>query len=237
VSGDCLGRAAAETLPRGKHFVIRTDHNSLRWVLNLANAQSRLARWRLRLLEFDFEVQYAPGKEYHGAETLSRLRPSDPSLAEPPTAVDTEIPCFEVCRPTIRSPPAVVEFQIGQHETPTPVLLEEFLAFQEKDLACRQLAVQNTPDMDRNLDGVIGFVPPDGEFRVQLPESLQAHATITIDVEPPLPTARPPRLRGDTSVFRRGVLAGIRYDFPPRGLADLLASSEEVLAAAAQSTK
>jgi RNase H-like domain found in reverse transcriptase len=71
----------------GKHFVVRTDHNSLRWVLNLAEAQGRLARRRLRLLEFDFEVQYAPGKEHHGADTLSRLRPSDPSLAEPPTAV------------------------------------------------------------------------------------------------------------------------------------------------------
>jgi RNase H-like domain found in reverse transcriptase len=40
-----------------RHFVVRTDHNSLRWVLNLADAQGRLARWRLRLLEFDFEVQ------------------------------------------------------------------------------------------------------------------------------------------------------------------------------------
>jgi RNase H-like domain found in reverse transcriptase len=84
----------------GKHFVIRTDHNSLRWVLNLADAQGRLSRWRLRLLDFDFEVQYAPDKEHNGADTLSRLRPSDRSLAEPPTAVDTEIPCFGVSRPT-----------------------------------------------------------------------------------------------------------------------------------------
>jgi RNase H-like domain found in reverse transcriptase/Reverse transcriptase (RNA-dependent DNA polymerase) len=50
----------------GKRFVIRTDHNSLRWVLNLADAQGRLARWRLQLLEFDFEVQYSPGKAHHG---------------------------------------------------------------------------------------------------------------------------------------------------------------------------
>lgn len=218
----------------GKHFIIRTDHNSLRWVLNLADAQGRLARWRLRLLEFDFEVQYAPGKEHHGADTLSRLRPSDPSLAEPATAVDTEIPCFEVSRPTFQFPPPVVEFYIGQHETPTPVLLEEFLVLQTDDLACRQLAAQHTPDVDQNLDGVIGFVLPDGEFRVQLPASLQAQIPITIVEEPPLPISRPPRLRGDTSVLRRGVLAGIRYDFPPRGLADLVSPSEAVLAATTQ---
>jgi RNase H-like domain found in reverse transcriptase len=146
----------------GKHFVIRTDHNSLRWVLDSADAQGRLSRWRLPLLEFDFEVQYTPDKEHHGADTLSYIRPSDPLLAEPTTAVDMEISCFEVSRPTLRSPSPVVEFQIGQHETPTPVLLEGFLSFQEKDLACRQLAVQNTPDVDRNFDGVICFVLPDG---------------------------------------------------------------------------
>jgi hypothetical protein len=92
--------------------------------------------------------------------------------------MDTEIPCFEVSRPTLRSPPPVVEFQIGQHETPTPVLLEEFIALQEKDRVCRQLAVQNTPEVDRNLDGVIGIVHPDGEFRVKLTESAQSHAPI-----------------------------------------------------------
>mgnify|MGYP003551043187 FL=1 len=57
----------------GQMFLIRTDHHSLRWVLNLADAQGRLARWRLRLLEFDFEVEYSPGKEHHAADVMSRL--------------------------------------------------------------------------------------------------------------------------------------------------------------------
>jgi hypothetical protein len=33
-----------------------------------------LARWQLRLLEFDFEFLYSPGKEHQGADTISRLR-------------------------------------------------------------------------------------------------------------------------------------------------------------------
>jgi RNase H-like domain found in reverse transcriptase len=223
----------------GKHFVIRTDHNSLRWVLNLAEAQGRLARRRLRLLEFDFEVQYAPGKEHHGADTLSRLRPSDPSLAEPPTAVNTEIPCFEVSRPTLQSSPPessfpVFELQIGKHDTPTPVLLEEFISLQEKYPACHELAVPNAPDVDRNLDGVLGTVLQYGEFLALLPASIQAHAPITIVKETLLPTARSPRLRGGTSVLIMGLLAGIRSDFPQRGLADLVTSPEEVLVAPAQ---
>jgi hypothetical protein len=58
----------------GQTFVIRTDHLSLRWVLNLSDAQGRIARWRLRLLEFDYEVQYHPGALNHGADMMSRLR-------------------------------------------------------------------------------------------------------------------------------------------------------------------
>jgi RNase H-like domain found in reverse transcriptase len=164
----------------GNHFVIRTDHNSLRWVLNLADAQGRLSRWRLRLLEFDFEVQYAPGKENHVADTLSRLRPSDSFLSEPPTPVDTEIPCFEVSLLTLQSQSPVFKFQIGQHDTTTPVLLEEVIALQENYPACHQLAVTNVPDVDRNLEGVLGTVLQNGEFLAILQASLQAHAPITI---------------------------------------------------------
>jgi RNase H-like domain found in reverse transcriptase len=51
----------------GQKFIIRTDHHSLRWVLNSSDAQGRLARWRLRLLEFDYEVQYNPGALHLGA--------------------------------------------------------------------------------------------------------------------------------------------------------------------------
>jgi RNase H-like domain found in reverse transcriptase len=60
----------------GQRFLIRTDHHFLRWVLNLADAQGRLARWRLRLLEFDLEVEYSPRKEHHAADVMSRLSPS-----------------------------------------------------------------------------------------------------------------------------------------------------------------
>jgi hypothetical protein len=77
----------------------RTDHHSLRWVLNLSDAQVLLARWRLRILEFDFEVEYFPGKEHHGADTMSRLTTSpqpevNPDIPVP--AIDTEIPCLSV---------------------------------------------------------------------------------------------------------------------------------------------
>jgi hypothetical protein len=57
----------------GQKFIIRTDHHYLRWVLNLSDAQGLLARWRLRLFEFDYEVQYHPGALNYGADMISRL--------------------------------------------------------------------------------------------------------------------------------------------------------------------
>ena len=42
----------------GQRCTVRTDHDSLRWVLNLADAKGRLARRRLRLSEYDFVVEH-----------------------------------------------------------------------------------------------------------------------------------------------------------------------------------
>jgi RNase H-like domain found in reverse transcriptase len=67
----------------GMRIIVRTDHHSLRWVLNLADAQGRLARRRLRLQEFEYEVQYLPGLSHHGADMMSRLQSMDTSLCDP----------------------------------------------------------------------------------------------------------------------------------------------------------
>ncbi len=45
-------------------LTVRADHHALKWALFLAKAEGRLAKWRLRLAEFDFEVVYRPVKHY-----------------------------------------------------------------------------------------------------------------------------------------------------------------------------
>jgi hypothetical protein len=84
------------TLPylEGQKFVIRTEHHSLRWVINFSDAKGRLTWWRLRLLEFNYEVQYHPGALHHGADMMSRLRSKDPAIAEHTDEIDTEVPCY-----------------------------------------------------------------------------------------------------------------------------------------------
>ena len=76
----------------GAHFLVRTDHNALKWLLTLEDPTGRLMRWRLRLMEFDYEIIYRPGLKHQVPDALSRLR--HPPGA-PNSEVDDEIPTFK----------------------------------------------------------------------------------------------------------------------------------------------
>ncbi|CDF40971.1 unnamed protein product [Chondrus crispus] len=76
----------------GATFKLRTDHEALRWVLNLADSSGRLARRRLRLAEYNYDVQYRLGVKHQLADGVSRLRMDKGETA----GVDDEFPCFVV---------------------------------------------------------------------------------------------------------------------------------------------
>jgi hypothetical protein len=56
----------------GRKFTLRTDHSSLRWLMNYKDAEGMLARWIARLQQYDFDVQFRPGKLHLNADGLSR---------------------------------------------------------------------------------------------------------------------------------------------------------------------
>ena len=60
----------------GRHFVVRTDHSSLRWIMNFRNPTGILARWLEILARFQFSIEHRPGAEHVLADALSRL-PAD----------------------------------------------------------------------------------------------------------------------------------------------------------------
>ena len=54
-------------------FVLITDHAPLRYLNELRHKNSRLARWSLELIEYNYTVQYKPGSRNTNADSLSRM--------------------------------------------------------------------------------------------------------------------------------------------------------------------
>ena len=93
---ECLAIVWAVTILRPylerTHFVINTDHQALTWLMVLPESQmtGRLMIWRLRLLEFDYEVHYVKGKSNLVADAISRLN----TTGNTHTQVHEDVPCF-----------------------------------------------------------------------------------------------------------------------------------------------
>ena len=72
----------------GKQFTVRTDHSSLRWLLNFKNPEGQLARWIEALGNFEMKIEHRPGKQHSNADALSRLPckkcciPEEPSVSQ-----------------------------------------------------------------------------------------------------------------------------------------------------------
>lgn len=57
----------------GRKFILYTDHKPLEWLFNIKDPGSRLARWRLKLAEYDYQIKYRTGKSNTHADALSRI--------------------------------------------------------------------------------------------------------------------------------------------------------------------
>ena len=66
----------------GKHFKIRTDHHSFARLLHFKQADGQLARWLEEVSQYDFTIEYRPGKEHSNADFLSRFGSECPSVGE-----------------------------------------------------------------------------------------------------------------------------------------------------------
>ena len=62
----------------GKRFLLRNDHRPLEFIFNPRKelpkvATSRIQRWAIRLMAFDFDVEYVKGNSIPHVATISRL--------------------------------------------------------------------------------------------------------------------------------------------------------------------
>ena len=56
----------------GRQFLVRTDHQALKWLLNMKDPKNRVARWIEVMSEFNFIVQHRAGVKHGNADAMSR---------------------------------------------------------------------------------------------------------------------------------------------------------------------
>ncbi|GBM40902.1 Retrovirus-related Pol polyprotein from transposon 297 [Araneus ventricosus] len=105
----------------GRKFLLRTDHASLRWLLNFKEPEGQTARWIQRLQEYDFEIQHRKGTSHGNADALSR-RPCTESCkhctnAERKFGMEIDI-SVKVLTTTSADPWSSCEIQKSQLEDP-----------------------------------------------------------------------------------------------------------------------
>ena len=63
----------------GQKFLVRTDHQALKWLFSLKEPKDRIARWLEIMSAYQFLVEYRPGKKHGNADAMSRRQcnPSD----------------------------------------------------------------------------------------------------------------------------------------------------------------
>ena len=57
----------------GLRFTLRTDHNSLLWLMGFRKIEGQLARWIEELSVYNMEIVHRPGKDHVNADGLSRI--------------------------------------------------------------------------------------------------------------------------------------------------------------------
>jgi hypothetical protein len=65
----------------GSKFVVKTDHNSLKYFLKWKDLSERQQKWVTKVHAFDFDMEHVKGKKGIVADALSR-RPGTCSLIE-----------------------------------------------------------------------------------------------------------------------------------------------------------
>lgn len=60
--------------PLGRKFKLITNHRPLTWLFSIKDIDNRLARWRLKQEEYDYEIIYKPDKINKNADALTRIK-------------------------------------------------------------------------------------------------------------------------------------------------------------------
>lgn len=90
----------------GTKFTVVTDHYSLKWLFNIKEPTGRVARWALRLQQYQFDVVHRPGKNNVVPDALSRSVPVIDVISDniPDVEITKDNWYNEMCRKVLENP-------------------------------------------------------------------------------------------------------------------------------------
>jgi len=156
----------------GTRFLVRCDHKALKWILTTtACTNNRLNRWRIRVAEFDYDIEYKRGRQHAIADALSRM----PTEGLDTTPIPEDIPVVGV---TTRSG-AVLDPRRSENKGQVPISMAELAKEQLADSICQEIRKDmDTTDRTRfyeNCDGILcRHAQQEGAQQVVVPRSLVA---------------------------------------------------------------
>lgn len=165
----------------GTRFVVRTDHTALKWMLHMDGAHGRLARWRLRLAEFQYTVESRPGQHHHAADFMSRLDTTGYDRGPIPDEIPSLLTLANFVTGWTRP-----NFKTGTRYPPLTV--DRILKAQGQDQRCQELR----KEMDQNVNSRYGetpegllvrLAPLDRAVQIVVPKALQQEV-LSLEHEP-----------------------------------------------------
>lgn len=119
------------------HFILRTDHDALKWLFGTESNSRKRARWRLHLQKFSFTAEYTDDKKNTAEDAMLRLNTTGGDNTEKP--IDVEVPVLsieeDVNQPTLHDHEVAIS-KIDKDDHPRPfksIALEDMLAAHRKD--------------------------------------------------------------------------------------------------------
>jgi len=155
--------------PYGRRFTLHTDNSAISSLFDPAKKlgfSSRVAHWKLRLSEYDYEIKHHPGKQNIVADTLSRC-----SLLETcPYGEPQESPLYQVH--STKEPPPIPANAVAHFppEDETADTLAQFVERQQDDEGCTKL--RDALSKDKNLP-----------FEVDPSTHALYHVATTLDID------------------------------------------------------
>lgn len=126
----------------GKHIKIVTDHHALCWIQKIKDITGRLARWSIKLQDFDYTVVHKNGAAHKDADCLSR-NPCRQATEFDEVQADF-VPTF-----------TVVSENIAELQRKDPLLEKIFLALENQDNVTLSIGERQKAKSYKLIDNVL----------------------------------------------------------------------------------